>query len=121
MAESRRAARVSATVQVALGEIFRAGLKDPRLQGAGMITITGVIVTADLSIATVYVVATEEAPDVLEAMMSGFDSAATFLRSEVARRVSLKRTPQLRFHIDPAIRQGRRIDAILRDMETKEP
>lgn len=121
MADSIRAARVSATVQTALGAVFREGLKDPRLKAAGLITVTGVSVTADLSIATVYVVATAEAPDVLEEMMRGFESAATFLRSEVARRVSLKRSPQLRFRIDPAVRQGRRIDAILRDMEVEEP
>lgn len=121
MAESRRAGRVSATVRSALGDVFCAGLKDPRLSAAGLITITGVNVTADLSIATVYVVATEEAPEVLEEMMRGFESAAAFLRSAVARRVSLKRTPTLRFEIDPAIRQGRRIDAILRDMEDDEP
>lgn len=121
MAESRRTARVSATVQSALGEVFGEGLRDPRLLAAGLITVTGVSVTADLSIATVYVVATEEAPDVVEEMLRGFDSAAPFLRSEVARRVSLKRTPQLKFRMDPAIRQGRRIDAILQDMETEEP
>ncbi len=121
MAESRRAARVSATVQNALGEVFRAGLKDPRLQAAGLITVTGVTVTADLSIANVYVMATEETPDLLDEMMAGFESAAAYLRTAVSKRVALKRTPQLRFHIDPAIRQGRRIDAILKDMETEEP
>ena len=121
MTESRRAARVGATLQSALGSIFREGLRDPRLGAAGLITVTGVKVTADLSIATVYVVATEESPEVLEEMMSGFESAAAFLRSEVARRVALKRSPLLRFRLDPAIRQGRRIDAILRDMETEEP
>lgn len=120
MAESRRAARVSAAVRSALADIFRARLRDPRLQAAGLITVTGVTVTADLSIANVYVVATEEAPEVLEEMMRGFESAAAFLRTEVARRVSLKRTPALRFAIDPAIRHGRRIDAILREMENDE-
>jgi len=121
MTESRRSARVGATVQTALGSIFREGLRDPRLQAAGLITVTGVKVTADLSIATVYVMATHEAPEVIEEMLLGFESAAPFLRSEVTRRVSLKRSPQLKFFLDPAIRQGRRIDAILRDMETEEP
>ena len=121
MTESRRAARVGASLQSALGSIFREGLRDPRLGAAGLITITGVKVTADLSIATVYVVTTQEAPDVVEEMLIGFESAAPFLRSEVARRVSLKRSPELRFRMDPAIRTGRRIDAILREMEREEP
>ncbi len=121
MAESRRTARVSATVQNALGSIFREGLRDPRLQAAGLITITGVEVTADLSIARVYVVATVETPEVLEEMLSGLQSAASYLRREVARSVALKRSPQLRFLMDPAIAQGRRIDAILQDMEGEEP
>jgi ribosome-binding factor A len=42
------------------------------------------------------------------------------LRSAVARHLSTKRTPELRFQLDPAVRQGRRIDAILRDMEGQE-
>ena len=121
MAESRRAARVSATVQSALGDVFRAGLKDPRLSAAGLITVTGVTVTGDLSIANVYVMATAEAPEVLDEMMAGFESAAAYLRTAVSKRIALKHTPQLRFYIDPAIRQGRRIDAILRDMEVEEP
>jgi ribosome-binding factor A len=121
MTESRRAARVGATVQSALGSIFREGLRDPRLQAAGLITITGVKVTADLSIATVYVMATEDSPEVQEKMLLGFESATPFLRSEVARRLSLKRSPELRFRTDPAIEKGRRIDAILRDMEGEEP
>ena len=110
MADSRRAARVSAMVQSALAEVFRAGLKDPRLHQAGLITITGVKVTADLSIASVYLMPTVEDEAAERSLMEGLASAAAFLRSEVARRVSLKRTPELRFFIDPAIRQGRRID-----------
>jgi ribosome-binding factor A len=120
MAESRRAARVSALLRSALAEVFRAGLRDPRLQAAGLITVTGVRVTADLSVATVYVVATQEAPETIEEMLRGFESAAPFLRSAVARHLSTKRTPELRFQLDPAVRQGRRIDAILRDMEGEE-
>ncbi len=117
MAESRRAARVGATVQSALAEVLREGLRDPRLRAAGLITITGVTVTADLSLANVYVMAPEQSPDVLDDMMRGFSSAAPFLRTAVARRVTLKRTPALRFHIDPAVQRGRRVDAILADME----
>jgi ribosome-binding factor A len=121
MAESRRTARVSATVQNALGSILRDGLRDPRVQAAGLITITGVNVTADLSIARVWVVATSEVPQVVEDMLLGLESAAPYLRREVARRLTLKRSPRLRFLIDPAIAQGRRIDSILRDMEGEEP
>lgn len=121
MAKSRRTARVSATVQNALASILRGGLRDPRLEAAGLITITGVDVTADLSIARVYVVATAEAPDVLAEMLLGLESAAPYLRREVAQRVALKRSPELRFKVDPAIERGQRIDSILRDMEVEEP
>ena len=116
MSDSRRAARVGATIRNALGALWGSGLKDPRLQRAGLITVTDVKVTADLSQATVYVISTAEDPDILSEMMAGFESAAAHIRSEVARRVSLKRVPQLRFQIDPAIGQGRRIDAILREL-----
>ncbi|MFH2010311.1 MAG: 30S ribosome-binding factor RbfA [bacterium] len=118
MADSRRAARVGATVHSALGEVLRSELKDPRLHQAGLITITGVEVSADLSVATVYVTATNDEPDTVQQMMAGFASAAAYLRSALAKRVALKRIPELRFRIDPAIRHGRRIDAILQEMDT---
>jgi len=120
MADSRRAARVGATLQSALGDVLRAGLKDPRLQEAGLITITGVDVSADLGVAMVFVTVTNDEPDTVEQMLSGFASAASYLRSAVAKRVALKRTPELRFRMDPAIRHGRRIDAILQGMDTDE-
>ncbi len=63
MADSRRAARVSATLQSALGDVLRTGLKDPRLQEAGLITITGVDVSADLGVAMVFVTVTNDEPE----------------------------------------------------------
>ena len=63
---------------------------------------------------------TNDEPATVEQMLAGFASAASYLRSAVAQRVSLKRTPELRFRVDPAIRHGRRIDAILQEMDTDE-
>jgi ribosome-binding factor A len=120
MADNRRAARVGSAVQNALGTLLAAELKDPRLAQAGIISVTGVRVTADLSLATVYVSATNDTPEHVEQMLVGFASAANFLRGEVARRVSLKRVPELRFRLDPAVGHGRRIETILRELGESE-
>ena len=117
MADSRRAARVSASLRSALAEVLTGKINDPRLRTAGLITVTGIDVSADLSIATVFVIASNTEPDALDAMLEGFTSAAPYLRGEVARRLTMKRTPQLRFRVDASIARGERIDTILKGID----
>ena len=119
-----RMARVNEVVREALGdEVER--LNDPRL---GLVTITGVDVSADLRQATVYYsalglagkrgagVVAEIAPEQREATGAALRSAAPHLRAELGRQVRLKYLPELIFKEDPAIATGNRIEEILRDL-----
>jgi ribosome-binding factor A len=84
-------------------------LKDPR---AGFITITGVIVSADLHVAWVaYSVYGDEKEQVASA--AALRSAAPHLRRALGRQIHLKVTPELRFERDDTYRRGERIDAII--------
>jgi ribosome-binding factor A len=120
-----RMARVNEVVRETLGdEIER--LSDPRL---GLVTITGVDVSADLRQATVYYsalgrggkrgtgVVPELAPEQREATDAALRSAAPHLRAELGRQVRLKYLPQLTFVEDPAIATGNRIEEILRGLD----
>jgi len=98
-----------------LGELFRellaeeiAALADPRLELA---TVTDVDVSADLRHAHVYIVGRKGGDD--EALLAGLRHAAGHLRSVAGRQVRLKRVPELRFHLDPSIETGERIDRIV--------
>lgn len=78
----------------------------------GCVTITRVEVTADLSLATVWVsVAGEDAER--EDALTGLRSARGFLRSEVARRIEVRTAPDLRFRLDRGLDHARQIDELL--------
>lgn len=85
-------------------------LDDDRLT---LLTISGVDVDNELSLAKVWWSAFDGDD---EAIAAAFGEHAGALRKAVASRTRLRRTPRLEFAPDPGIRQGERIDEILRDL-----
>ena len=75
-------------------------------------TITGVHVTADGHHATVRVsvLGTEEEKG---RAMDGIEHAKGFLRTQLARTLALRVTPELHFELDRGLEHARRIDALL--------
>jgi len=126
-----RVARVNEVVRETLGDELER-LNDPRL---GMVTITGVDVTGDLRLATVYysamgrtdtggkhrAVVGELDAEQREELENALKSAAPHLRAELGRQVRLKYTPELVFKADPSIATGNRIDAIIRELHKDDP
>jgi len=106
-----RTARVNELLREILGDALEQ-MGDERVE---LVTITAVKTEPDLRHATVYFdtleggEADEEAVEVLGDMR-------VRLQSAIGRQARLKRTPELRFRPDPAVRRGERIDEILRDM-----
>jgi ribosome-binding factor A len=92
-------------------------LDDERVE---LLAITEVKVEPDLRHATVYFdtleggEADEKASDMLAEMR-------VRLQRAIGEQARLKRTPELAFRPDPAVRRGERIDEILRDIQTDEP
>ncbi len=89
-----------------------AELKDPRL---GFTTVTGVDTSPDLRSAIVYysVLGT---PEQEESSAAALSSAAPRIQHAVGSQTRLKFTPKLKFEVDPSIREGDRIDQILREL-----
>jgi ribosome-binding factor A len=123
---SRRQQRVEELMRRELAQmLLRGELRDPRLSPASAIGITGVSVSADLSVAHVYIDVLAESlriEDVLEA----FGSGGGVLRHKLGERLRLRRMPELRFVHDESIGRGARIEAILTELreqaaETPEP
>ncbi len=87
-------------------------LKDPRI---GFVTITGVDTAPDLRNAVVFysVLGTTEEE---EATAAALTSSAARLQREIGSQTRLKFTPVLEFAVDPSIREGDRIDRILRGL-----
>ena len=82
-----------------------------------MITIPEVRVTADLRLATIYVMPmggrdTEE-------VLAAFERHKKYLRAEIAHRINLKFAPDIRFRIDDRFAEAERIDKLLRSPDIK--
>src|SRR5919202_6633962 len=89
-----------------------AALSDPRIRG--LVTVTGVRVSPDLSTATVFysVLSGED----LEGAREGLQSAAGRIQAAVGSQTRLKRTPRLRFEPDPVVENVGKIDAALKEI-----
>lgn len=98
-----------------ISEIIQFELKDPKV---GFVTITDVKVSSDLSIAKVYVsfLGKEERK---EAGMKALKRSKGFLRSELAKRLTIRKTPDLVFLHDESLEKGNRIERILFDLNHK--
>ena len=88
-------------------------LKDPRI---GFVTITGVNTAPDLRNAVVYYSVLGSAGDE-EATAAALASSAARVQRAVGSETRLKFTPKLTFVVDASIKEGDRIDRILRDIE----
>ena len=111
--QSRRLGRLSSQIQEEVSEIIARKIKDPRL---GFVTVTGTKVSPDLSYASVYVSVLGSAADI-ERNLACLDSAKSYIRSELGRRLSVRHVPELRFHHDDSSLKGARIDSILKDLK----
>jgi ribosome-binding factor A len=124
-----RMARVNEVVREAIGDELER-LSDPRL---GLVTVTGVDVSADLRQATVYYSALGRAdkrgtgvvpqlePEQREETQAALQAAAPHLRASLGRQVRLKYTPELSFREDPSVEAGNRIESIIRELHQHDP
>ena len=83
-------------------------MRDPRV---GMVTITGVDVSPDLSHAKVFFTILEKQN--LEPTLAGLKRSAGFLRSQLARRIKLYTTPELRFVYDESVERGDHLSRLI--------
>ena len=101
-----RALRVNEVLRQVIGEeLERLADADERLR---LLTVTSVEVSADLRTATVFLAEMDEDSDAALVERRGQ------LQRAVGRQVRMKRTPRLQFVVDPALREGARVDEILR-------
>lgn len=109
MANPRTIAKIEARIHERAAHCIQFEISDPR---AGMITLTGVKLSPDLSIARIrYTVlggASERSK--AEHMLA---SAAGFIQRQVGRVLDMRRTPTLHFHYDEAAEEARRVDSLI--------
>src|SRR5687768_18592120 len=99
---SRRTEMLGSTIQRELASIIMRELNDPRL--TGMPSITRVKVSADLSIADVYITVMGS-PGHQTAALNALRHSAGMMRTKLTKSLTLRQAPYLKFHLDEDLKK----------------
>ena len=113
---NNRMGRIDEEYRKELSQIISYDLKNPNV--TGMISVTKVKVTTDLKYAKVYVSILNSKN--IKETMEGLKKSSGFIRSELAKRINLRNTPEVIFEIDDSIEYGAKIDSILKEILPEE-
>jgi ribosome-binding factor A len=114
---SQRQLRVGELIRHALAEMLARGdVHDPVIESR-MVTIPEVRMSADLKLATVYVMPLGGRD--AQAVVDALERNKRYLRGEIARHVNLKFAPEIRFRVDERFDEAERIEKLLRSPEVQ--
>ncbi len=116
MKEYSRVQRLGEQIRRELSDLIRREVKDPRV---GMVTISEVVVSTDLAHAKVFY--TLLGDDKAHAdTQRGLERAAGFLRSQLAHRLNIRQTPELRFVFDASQERAIALDALISEARARD-
>lgn len=119
---SQRVERVAGEIRAVLGDVLaREEIKDPRVRGVGLITVTHVRVSGDLRYAHVFFTVHGLAAPALERVRAGLDSASSYFRQAIARRLRTKVSPAITFEVDVAFDKATKLESLLRELVPPAP
>jgi ribosome-binding factor A len=104
-----RSSRLEEAVQRILSDVLRGETRDPRLNN---VIVTDARVTKDLSLAKVFYALLDKDVSV-EEVEKAFLKASGFLRSRLAKELSVRRVPELRFEYDDSGLRGDAMDTLI--------
>lgn len=113
---NNRIERIDEEYRKEISQIISYDLKNPNV--TGLISVTKVKVTTDLKYAKVYVSILNSKN--INETMEGLKKSSGFIRTELAKRINLRNTPELIFEIDDSMEYGAKIDSILKEIMPKE-
>ncbi len=108
MSNFKRTDRIAEMIQRKLAQIIPQEVRDPRLKG--IITISAVKVAADLGHAKIYFTIFNDDRVLAQTVLN---AAAGYLRSALARSITLRTVPQLHFIYDESIEYGERLSRLI--------
>ena len=111
---SGRPQKLGDQIQREVSDLLQRELRDPRV---GMTTVTSVDVSPDLSHAKVFFTLFEK--DKLADTLAGLKRASGYLRSQLARRIKMYTTPELRFEYDESVERGDRLSRLIDSTKPK--
>jgi ribosome-binding factor A len=115
MALSHRVERIAEQIREELSQILATEVSDP---GVGLVTITRVKVTADLSLARAYWTVLGEGKERTDSAKA-LNRAVPYLRHLLSQRLTLRRAPELKFQYDESVAAHDRIERIIHDLQVE--
>lgn len=110
--KSNRMNKIDEELKKEISSIISTELKNPHL--TGLISVSKVKTTPDLRYAKVYVTMINEKSK--KENLSILKKSSGFIRSEIAKKINLRYTPELVFEFDESLEYGTRIDEILKNI-----
>lgn len=108
-----RTERIEKIIERELASILANDVKNEKLK---FVSVTKVSVTKDLSIATIWYTIFGNEGEITSTKTDLID-AKGYLRSELAHRLDLRKTPDLKFKYDESLAYGNKISKILEDLK----
>ena len=108
--------RINEELKKEISNIFTFELKNPNV--TGMLSVTKAKITPDFKYAKIYVSIINSKN--IDNTMKGLKESAGFIRSQIAKRINLRVTPELSFVLDDSYEQGMRIDNILKGLKEED-
>lgn len=107
-----RTNRVADFIRDEVALILQRQMRDPRV---GMVSVNDVKVSRDLSYADIYVSTLDDNgdPSVRTVLISTLNGASGWIRTELAKRHTMRTTPKPRFHYDEAAERGPRLERLI--------
>ena len=116
MALSHRTERVAEQIREEVSQILSTEVADP---GIGLVTVTRVKVTPDLSLARVYWTLMGDQAE-RKKTQKALTRAASYVRHLLSTRMSLRRSPEVVFTFDQAVTAQDRVEQILQELKQEE-
>jgi ribosome-binding factor A len=115
---AHRIERLDSLFRHEISQLLQRQVKDPRL--GNFVTVTEVSISPDLKYAKVFVscICSEE---VKRDTLSGLAAASGFLRNQLAKRLRLRRIPELSFHWDDSIERGAHLLQLIDEVSSNRP
>ena len=117
MATLKRRQRVAEQIHQEIGKALQFEIKDPRI---GFVTVTGVEINSDLTLATVFISLFDEnetGPNLEQEALLGLESAKPYLKHLLGQKIKMRQLPDLSFKIDRSLAYASRIETLLSQLD----
>ena len=107
--------RIASNIVKQLSYIIANEIKDNDIK---FVTVTDCKLASDLSYAKIYVTVFDK--DKIDTTIKALNNASGFIRTELAKRIDVRHTPELAFVYDESIEYGKKIEDIIENIHKED-